>query len=81
MAGAGTADADETAPQLVQQWQRTGRAMAEVRRAEVAAMSDDEALAATLDLLAALDRLPALPLRRTSGLVEQQRWFARARQA
>lgn len=44
-----------------------------IRRAEVARLTDEEALAAAEDLLSMLDRLPRLPCRPTSGLVEQQR--------
>lgn len=64
---------------VVLQWKRAADALHEVRRAEVAALSDQDALTATCDLLAALDRLPLLPARPSSGLVEQQRWFSRAR--
>lgn len=63
---------------LVAAWGRAGPAMAENRRREVAAMSDEEALVATEDLLSALDMLAPLPLRPGSGLVEQQRLFAAA---
>lgn len=66
---------------LVQQWERAAAALHGVRRAEVAALSDRDALMATVDLLEALDRLPHLPPRSSSGLVEQQRWFTRARPA
>lgn len=71
--------AAEIARRVVKQWRRAGRALADVRRAEVAALTDDEALAATLDLFAALDRLPQLRARSSSGLVQQQRWFILAR--
>ncbi len=60
-------------------WGRAEAALAALRRQEVAALSDAQALAATLDLLSALDRLPPLPPRPSSGLVEQQRLFAKAR--
>lgn len=63
---------------VVAQWQSAATALAAVRRAEVASLTDEEALLATLDLLDALDRLPPMPPRATSGLVQQQRLFARA---
>lgn len=66
---------------VVGQWGPAGSALAEVRLREVADLTDAEAEEATLDLLAILDTLPPLPLRPTSGLVEQQRWFMRIRNA
>lgn len=69
----------EVERRVVAQWKAATPALAEQRRAEVAALSDEDALAATLDLLDALDLLPPLPPRRSSGLVEQQRLFARGR--
>ncbi|CAN5271569.1 hypothetical protein BH23ACT9_BH23ACT9_09380 [soil metagenome] len=75
--GEGTAGV--TQAEIVAAWGRAGPALARIRRREVAALTDEDALAATEDLLAALDRLPTLPPRPTSGLVEQQRLFATAR--
>lgn len=72
-------DEGELVRRVVAQWQAAAPALAAVRREEVAALSDAQALEATLDLLAALDALPPLPPRPSSGLVEQQRLFARAR--
>lgn len=67
---------DKVARRVVGQWRDAGAALAAVRRREVAALTDAQALAATLDLLEMAD---ALPPRTSSGLVEQQRLFARAR--
>lgn len=70
---------DKVARRVVGQWRDAGAALAAVRRREVAALTDAQALAATLDLLEMVDALPPLPPRTSSGLVEQQRLFARAR--
>jgi hypothetical protein len=56
---------------------RTGQALAQVRREELRRLTDTEALAAAEDLLDLLRFLP--PRQGKSGLVEQQRIFARAR--
>jgi hypothetical protein len=69
---------DEIQRLVVAQWRAAAPALAAQRRAEVAALSDEDALAATLDPLDAIDLLPPLPPRRSSGLVEQ-RLFARGR--
>ena len=54
-----------------------GRALDQVRREELSKLTDDEALAAAEELLDLLRFLPPRPGQ--SGLVEQQRIFARAR--
>ncbi len=51
--------------------------VAEIRRAELAAMTEDDAARIADDLLQLLDVLPPEP-DRGSGLVEQQRIFGRA---
>lgn len=61
----------------VKSWQRTGEALAGVRREELRQMTDGDALAAARDLLDLLRYLPAR--QELSGLVEQQRLFARVR--
>lgn len=63
----------------VLRWQETGQTLARRRRAEVAALSDEDALRAVHDLLEALDALPPREPRPSSGLVEMQRVLARAR--
>jgi len=61
----------------VKRWARTGKALEAIRRRELETMSDEQAREAALDLLTM--PLPAdLPPRLGSGLVEQQRWFAKA---
>jgi len=54
-----------------------GQALDQVRREELSELTDAEALAAAEDLLDLLRFLP--PRQGQSGLVEQQRIFARAR--
>jgi hypothetical protein len=69
----------------IQQWQAAAEALAEVRRDELAAMSEADAAAAALSIM-------SLPLgedsvaaerdgAQTSGLVIQQAIFARARRS
>ncbi|HZT96548.1 MAG TPA: hypothetical protein VFB34_06890 [Chloroflexota bacterium] len=70
----------KTSPDLaltVARWRRAGEALETVRRKELRAMTDAEGLAAAEDLL---DLLRYLPKKAgESGLVEQQRVFARLR--
>jgi len=61
----------------VASWQRKGQILAEVRRDELRGLSDAEVLAAAEELLDLLRYLP--PRDEPSGLVEQQRVFARVR--
>jgi hypothetical protein len=67
----------ETTAAVVAQWRRVGSALAQIRRDELRRLTDEEALAAVDELLDLLRLLP--PPSGTSGLVEQQRLFARAR--
>lgn len=70
----------ETQKAWARTWQATGEALAKVRRADLRALTPEKALFATDDLLS-LGSGMALPERRrgSSGLVEQQRLFARLR--
>lgn len=61
---------------VVEQWRLAGPALAEVHRRELRRLSDQEALAAAEALLDLVRYLPAP--QGLSGLVEQQRLFARA---
>ncbi|MGH3755059.1 MAG: hypothetical protein ACRDRP_20660 [Pseudonocardiaceae bacterium] len=61
---------------VVAQWRAAGPALAAVRRRELRALSEAEALGAVLALLDLAADLP--PKSGGSGLVEQQRYFARA---
>jgi hypothetical protein len=64
---------------LVQQWTETGRLLAKLRRAELAAQSPEELRQAGFDLLQLGGMLGPDPRReKTSGMVEMQRLFARA---
>ena len=64
----------------VETWKAAGEELAEVERRELEQMTDEEAKRAAIDLL-------TFPLRddarepEGSGLVEQQRWFAKLRPA
>lgn len=61
---------------VVEQWRAAGPALAEVRRRELREMTDEQAAEAVLTLL---DLAALLPTKvGGSGLVEQQRLFARA---
>lgn len=70
----------ETQRRLVRTWIEAGAELERVRWRELEAMTDDEAREAVLDLLT-MPLPPDLPPRFESGLVEQQRWFARLRRA
>jgi hypothetical protein len=60
------------------QWDKAARSLETVRRRELQAMTDDDVRRAVADLFSV--PLPVdLPPRLTSGLVEQQRLFARLR--
>jgi hypothetical protein len=59
-------------------WERAGKELTEIERRELQAMTDDQARAAAIALLS-MPLPPDLPERLTSGLVEQQRWFAKLR--
>lgn len=60
-------------------WASAERELAELERQELAAMTDERAAATALALLSM--PLPRdLPERNSSGLVEQQRWFATLRE-
>ena len=61
---------------IVAQWRAAGPALAAVRRRELRALSETEALDAVLALLDLAADLP--PKSGGFGLVEQQRYFARA---
>ncbi len=61
------------------QWRAAEKALLRVKRQELRALTEGEALTATDELLGSI-RFPLPPEleRKTSGLVEQQRWFSRA---
>ena len=61
-------------------WERAGRELARIRREELQRMTDDDVRRAVSDLFSgawATDR----ESRKTSGLVEQQRLFAKLRES
>lgn len=61
---------------VVAQWRRAGPSLEKVRREELRRLTDADALAAAEELLDLVRLLPPPP--EESGLVEQQRIFARA---
>jgi len=61
-----------------QTWESAGQSLEALRGHELAAMTDDDARRAIADLFTDAP-LPSLPTCTTSGLVEQQRLFARLR--
>lgn len=67
----------DTTAAVVAQWRRAGPALARVHRDELRRLTDADALAAAEELLELARLLP--PPSGVSGLVEQQRLFARAR--
>jgi hypothetical protein len=69
------ADTETAADAAVARWQQAGPALARVRREELRRLTDADAIAAVEDLLDLLHYLPAKD--EMSGLVEQQRLFAR----
>jgi hypothetical protein len=60
----------------VARWRQAGAALARVRRDELRRLTDAEALVAADELLDLIRLLP--PPTEPSGLIEQQRLFARA---
>lgn len=66
-----------TARELVALWGDTGRKLAQIRAAELAAQTPEESRIAAYDMLQLGGLLPTDPERaRNSGLVEMQRRFA-----
>ena len=60
----------------VETWRRAGQELAEIRRRELASTDTREAIRQLFGSAAAFQDLPP---RTTSGLVEQQAWFAKLR--
>lgn len=64
---------DDCEQEWARQWENAGREMAELRRQELARMSDGEALAVTENLLSLVGTTYRNPARWShTGLVEQQ---------
>lgn len=59
----------------VETWRVAGEELEEIRRREIAAIDACEAI----EQIFGSEALPDLPPRLTSGLVEQQAWFAKLR--
>ena len=73
-----TVRAQSGAADAVARWKSAGAALEAVRREELRRLTDAEALKIIDDLLDLLRFLPP-PCNETSGLVQQQRIFARLR--
>jgi uncharacterized protein YcbX len=74
------AETPEEQKRWMAQWREAEVALLEVKREELRALSDEEALAVCDILLAEADEFYIPPRAKTSsGLVEQQRIFMRAR--
>jgi hypothetical protein len=73
-------DVSALAAAWMAQWKAAGLALDEVRRREIRALTDEEALAAAEDLLSLPASTPLPPERlRWSGLVAQQAFLHRRR--
>ncbi len=64
--------------QWAERWQRAGRELEEIRRREIESVDTQEAVR---QIFGSGEPLDPGPRRTTSGLVEQQAWFARLRVA
>jgi hypothetical protein len=60
----------------IETWKRAGPALEAIRRRELEALTDDD-VRLYVQQIHGLPLPPGLPPRVESGLVEQQRWFAR----
>ena len=63
----------------VETWTRAGPELDAIRRRELEALTDDDIRRIVQNLMS-VPLPPDLPMRLNSGLVEQQRWFARLRE-
>jgi hypothetical protein len=70
-------EADALRRRWVETWQRAGRELEEIRRAELRSLDTQKALRRLFGGKGFAIR----PARPTSGLIEQQAWFARLRDA
>jgi hypothetical protein len=71
------ADMPDVTTAVAAQWRSAASAMAEIRRENLRQLTDEDAVEAAEELLDLVRFLP--PRQGTSGMVEQQRIFARAR--
>ncbi len=77
MADRQTAQDRELMRRWVETWRRAGQDLDEIRRREIEAVDTREAIRQLFGSSAAV--FQNLPPRTTSGLVEQQAWFAKLR--
>ena len=73
------ASATDTLRRWVATWQTAGPALDAIRQRELAGLTDDEVRRRIADLFPD-DAVDDRPLRPSSGLIEQQRYFARLRE-
>jgi uncharacterized protein YaaW (UPF0174 family) len=66
---------DRDTEQWVRTWQVAGPLLAEIERRELEQMTEEEWQQAVEDVLSVLPPDAEVPI--TSGLVEQQKWFAK----
>lgn len=74
---------DRDTENWVRTWQVAGPLLAEIERRELAQMTEEEWQQAVDDVLSVLPpdaELPTTSGLATSGLIEQQKWFAKLRQ-
>jgi hypothetical protein len=76
MADRPTAPDRELMLRWVETWRRAGKELEEIRRREIEATDTREAIR---QLFGSAAPPPDLPAKTTSGLVEQQAWFAKLR--
>jgi hypothetical protein len=69
---------DRDTQQWVRTWQVAGPSLAEIERRELQEMTEDERQQAIEEVLSIVPPDAEVPT--TSGLVEQQKWFAKLRQ-
>jgi hypothetical protein len=70
---------DELLRDWVETWARAGPELESIRRREIEALTDED-VREILQNLFSVPLLPDAQQRVDSGLVEQQRWFARLRE-
>ena len=69
---------EELLRRWIETWKQAGKELAAIERRELEQMTDEQAKEAAVDLLT-MPLPEGLPERMSSGLVEQQRWFAKLR--
>jgi hypothetical protein len=60
----------------VETWRRAGPLLEEIKNRELQAINTQQAIR---DIFGEVDHFRGIPQRSTSGLIEQQKWFAKLR--